>query len=130
MKRNAWILALAVGLVLVLAPSGAARAADTVVLRVVSVDLSVEPSVYAAEIERGKAILKKLGIDVTIFVWQGTFAGDDAGKIMVSLRWPSVAAFHAAESKTDADPEYQAWLKGLAKIRKVSSDKLSKQVLP
>ena len=49
---------------------------------------------------------------------------------MVSVRWPSVAAFHAAELKTDADSEYQAWLKGLAKMRKVSSGKLYKQVLP
>ena len=129
-KRNVTIFALAFCLVMALAPSGTARAADSQVLRIVSVELSVEPAAYAAEIERGKAILKKLGIDVAIFVWQGTFAGDDAGKIMVGVRWPSLAAFHAAEEKTAADAEYQAWLKGLGKIRKVTSDKLFKQVLP
>ena len=130
MKRNGLIVALAFCLVLALAPSGVARAADAQILRTVSVELTVDPATYAAELDKGKALLKKLGIPATLFVWQGTFAGDDAGKVMVSIRWPNLAAFQASEAKTSSDPEYQAWLKGLGKMRKIVSDKLYREVLP
>jgi hypothetical protein len=41
-----------------------------------------------------------------------------------------MAAFAKDEAKTSADPEYQAWLKGLSKFRKILSDSLYAELKP
>lgn len=57
-------------------------------------------------------------------VWQAKFAGPDAGAMVVSIEFPSMASFAEADAKEHASAEYQNWLKGLDKIRKIVSDSL------
>ena len=121
MKNARGFLLLCTGLV----ASAAAPlpAAEPVVLRVVVVQTE-QPDVYLAEIERGRALLKRIGNVSALRVWRARFAGPDAGTIVVSVEYPSLAAFAADDARAAASPEVQAWLRGLEKIRKVVSDSL------
>ena len=121
MKRNA---AMAVVIcLLVCVASSAAFAQKGTVLRVVVVKTD-NPSAYAQELEKGKLLRKSLGLEGLTRVWQAKFAGPDAGAMVVSIEFPSMASFAEADAKEHASAEYQNWLKGLDKIRKIVSDSL------
>ena len=110
-------------LLLVCAASSTAFAQKATVLRVVVVKTD-DPAAYAQEIEKGRQVMKSLGIQGQTRVWQARFAGPEAGAVVVSIEYPNMAAFADAVAKTNASSEYQAWLKGLDKIRKIVSDSL------
>src|SRR6266849_536865 len=110
MKKSA---AMAVVIFLaVCAMSSAAVAQKATVLRVVTVKTD-DPAAYAQELEKGRQIMKSIGIQAQTRVWQARFAGPEAGAVVVSIEYPSMAAFADAVAKTNASSEYQAWLKGL-----------------
>ena len=110
-------------LLLVCAASSAAFAQKATVLRVVVVKTD-DPAAYAQEIEKGRQVMKSLGIQGQTRVWQARFAGPEAGAVVVTIEYPNMAAFADAVAKTNASSEYQAWLKGLDKVRKIVSDSL------
>jgi hypothetical protein len=121
MKRN---IAMSMMILLIVGvASSAAFAQKATVLRVVVVKTD-DPAAYAQEIEKGRQIMKGLGIQGVTRVWQARFAGPEAGAVVVSIEYPSMAAFADAVAKTNASSEYQTWLKGLDKIRKIVSDSL------
>ncbi len=97
------------------------HAAEPVALRVVFVQTTDAPA-YIAEIEKGKALMKKLEVPVQVRVWKARFAGSDAGGIAVGLEFPNLTELAKAEAKLNADADYVAWLKGLDKVRKVVGD--------
>ena len=103
--------------------SSAAFGQKATVLRVVVVKTE-DPAAYAAEIEKGKQLMKSLGIQGQTRVWQARFAGPEAGMVVATIEYPSMAAFADAVAKTNASSEYQAWIKGLDKVRKIVSDSL------
>ena len=108
---------------LVCAVSSAAFAQKGTVLRVVVVK-SENPGAYAQEIEKGRQIMKSLGVQQITRVWQARFAGPEAGAVVVSIEYPSMDAFADAYKKTSASSDYQNWLKDLDKVRKIVSDSL------
>ncbi len=110
-------------LLLVCAASSAAFAQKATVLRVVVVKTD-DPAAYAQEIEKGRQVMKGIGIQAQTRVWQARFAGPEAGAVVVSIEYPNMAAFADAVAKTNASSEYQAWLKGLDKVRKIVSDSI------
>ena len=110
-------------LLLVCAGSSAAFAQKGTVLRVVVVKTD-SPAAYAQELEKGRQIMKSLGIPATLRVWQARFAGPEAGSVVASIEYPSMAALADAETKLTANSEYQAWIKSLDKVRKIVSDSL------
>ena len=121
MRRNT---AMAVVVLLVVAAlSSAAFAQKATVLRVVVVKTD-DPAAYAQELEKGKQLMKNLGIQGQTRVWQARFAGPDAGMVVATIEYPNMAAFADAVAKTNASSDYQAWIKGLDKIRKIVSDSL------
>lgn len=117
------------GLTMLLWSSTAVFGAEATVLRVVVVETR-DADAYVKEIERGRAILKRLDSSGVIRVWRARFAGPDAGNVVVSLEYPNMAAFARDDSKAAADSEYQAWLKGLDKLRKIVSDSLYSELKP
>ena len=121
MRRNAAVVA--VILLLVCAASSAAFAQKTTVLRVVVVKTE-NPAAYAQEIEKGRQIMKSLGVQATTRVWQARFAGPEAGAVVVSIEYPSLDAFADGYKKTNASADYQVWIKGLDNVRKIVSDSL------
>jgi len=112
---------------LALALSGNAFAASTAWLRVIIVKTD-NLAAYQQEIDKGQAMLKKLGVQTTIRMWRATFAGTDAGAIAVSQEFPSWQAFSDAQAKIAADKEFQAWLANLDKIRTITSDSLYREL--
>jgi hypothetical protein len=121
MKRNSAIAS--VVLLLVCAASSAAFAQKATVLRVVVVKTD-NPVAYAQEIEKGRQIMKSLGVQATTRVWQARFAGPEAGATVVSIEYPSMEAFADGYKKTSASSDYQNWIKDLDKVRKIISDSL------
>jgi len=93
------------------------------VLRVVVVKTD-DPAAYAQELEKGKQVMKGLGVQAQTRVWQARFAGPDAGMVVATIEYPNMAAFADAQAKTNASSDYQTWIKGLDKIRKIVSDSL------
>ena len=100
-----------------------AWAAPGTVLRVVVVE-SQNPAAYVAEIERGRALLKAKGSQIEIRVWRATYAGSEAGTVVASAVYPSLAALAEDNAKLSSDPELRAWIQGLDKVRKIVSDSL------
>jgi hypothetical protein len=121
MRRNAAMAV--VILLLVCVASSAAFAQKATILRVVVVKTD-DPAAYAQELDKGRQVMKGLGIQAVTRVWQARFAGPEAGSVVVSIEYPNMAAFADAVAKTNASSEYQAWLKGLDKLRKIVSDSL------
>ena len=103
--------------------------AEAAVKRVVVVETS-DPSAYAKEIEKGKALLKNAGSPAQVSVWRGRFAGPEVGRVVVSIEYPDLVTFANDDKKMAADAEYQAWLKGLDKVRTVVSDSLYEEIKP
>jgi hypothetical protein len=48
---------------------------------------------YPRERDRRWAMLKRLGIPAQIRLWRATYAGSDAGAVVVTVEYPSWAAF-------------------------------------
>lgn len=118
---------LAVAVLSVLALMLCAQAAEAVVLRVVTVETS-DVEAYTTEIAKAKPMLQRMGINTAARVWKARFAGSDAGAVVVSLEFPDLETLAKAEAKMAADAEYTAWLKGLAKLRKVVSESIYYEV--
>ena len=83
---------------------------------------------YVHELDNGRRILKRLGISVQTRVWHATFAGPEAGSVVVTQEYNNFAAFADAVSKTTADAEYSQWIMSLDKIRKIASDSLYQEL--
>jgi hypothetical protein len=79
---------------------------------------------YLQWLEKGKGIMNALGITGSVRVWRATFAGPNAGNIIVAIEFPDLSAFADAETKIRGDKNYQAWLGEMAKSRTIISDSL------
>ena len=97
--------------------------AHATVLRVVTVQTE-NIDAYVKEVEKGQALIKKLGGSGLIRVWRARYAGTDAGTVVVSIEYPDLVTFANDDKKLTADSDYQSWFKGLAKLRKVVSDSI------
>jgi hypothetical protein len=116
-------LSILAGLAVCIGSSAFALAAEPVVLRVVVVQTdNVEG--YVKEIDKGKALMKRLQSSGQVRVWRARFAGENAGAVVVSVEFPNLETMARDEAKVAADGEYAAWLKGLDKHRKIVSDSL------
>jgi hypothetical protein len=121
MRRN--IVITFASLAVAFALSSTAFAQKSTVLRVLVIKTD-NVAGYVQELDKGQALLKKLGVQETLRVWQARFAGPEAGSVVVSIEFPSMSALVDSDTKTNANSEYKEWLKGLDKIRKIVSDSL------
>jgi hypothetical protein len=121
------IASLALILAFGLGMSNTALAEGKTYLRVIVVNTE-DVSGYLRELDKGKAMMKRLGLSVQTRAWRATFAGPEAGALVVSQEYPSFAAFAAAAAKTADDPEFSQWLKNLDKLRKIASDSLYQEL--
>jgi hypothetical protein len=112
---------------LALCLAGTALAASTAWIRVINVKTD-NVAAYMQQLETGRAMMKKLGINSQLHVYRAAFAGESAGAIVVTQEYPSWAAFADAQAKTAADPEFSTWLKNLDKVRTITSDSLYREL--
>lgn len=110
-----------------IAMSGLALAASTAVQRVITVKTD-NVAAYIAELDKGRAMMKRLGVNSTLRVWRATFAGPNAGTVVVTQEYASFAALADANAKTSADPEFSKWLATLDKVRTITSDSLYREL--
>src|SRR2546430_15108429 len=108
---------------LAVAMSSAAFAASTQWARVVTVKTN-NLSAYMAELDKGRAMLKRLGVSVQLRVWRAQYAGPQAGTLTITQEYSSWAAVADGQAKTMADPEFGKWLAGPRKGRTSTSGKL------
>ena len=121
MRRNT-VMTFAL-LIVAFALSSTAFAQKSTVLRVLVIKTD-NVAGYVQELDKGQALLKKLGVQETLRVWQARFAGPEAGSVVVSIEFPSMSALVDSDTKTSTNSEYKEWLKGLDKVRKIVSDSL------
>ena len=97
-------------------------------LRVVAVDTN-DVDAYVAELRKGKQMMMKIDPKMVMRAWRGTFAGEAAGAVIVSLEYPgSLSDFAIAWEKTLADKKMAAWLDGLSSLRRIVSDSLYQEM--
>jgi len=121
MKRNIAMTFAILGVAFAL--SGTAFAQKGTVLRVIVVKTD-NLAGYVQELDKGRALLKTMGVQEQLRVWQAKYAGPEAGSVVVSIEFPSMSALVDFETKSSASPEFRDWLKSLDKIRKIVSDSL------
>ncbi len=124
MKAKITLSLVAVALLLV--ASTPALAADTV-LRVVVVQTD-DVDGYVKQLEEGEALLKKMGSPGLLRIWRASFAGPDAGSVVVSIEYESLQALAADMALLTANAEVQTWLKGLDEIRTILSDSIYREL--
>ena len=97
-------------------------------LRVVSVSTD-DIGAYVAELRKGKQMMVKLSPKMEMRAWQATFAGEEAGSVIVALEYPgSLSAFATAWEKTLADKKMAEWLEGLGGVRELVSDSIYREL--
>jgi len=99
----------------------------TTVIRVVVVKTD-NPAAYAQAIEAGKELIKKAGISANIHIYQGSYAGNEAGAVVSVIEYPNIVALAEAETKLRADKDYTAWIKNLDKLRTIISDSIYREL--
>ena len=104
-----------------------ATGAQATVLRVVVVETS-DAAAYMGELAKIRATLTRLGSKSTLRVWRARFAGPNAGAVIISIEYPDMATFAADDAKSQADPEFTSLVKGLDRLRKVTSDSLYEEL--
>ena len=77
------IVSLALMFALGLGMSNTALAESKMYLRVIVVKTD-DASAYLRELDKAKVMLKRLGVPVQMHAWRATFAGPDAGALIVS----------------------------------------------
>jgi hypothetical protein len=105
------------------------RAAEPTALRVVIVQVT-DMDAYVKEIDKARAMLKRLEIPAQVRVWKARFAGQDTGSVVVALEFPNLTELAKGEAKMAADADYMTWLKGLDKVRTVVSDSIYYELKP
>lgn len=120
--RTTFIAAAFMG-VLGLIASLSAAAADSAVSRVIVVQTADVPG-YVHEVETLQALLKKAGVAATLRVWRATYAGVDAGSIVVIVEVPNLAGIAKVEDTIRTNPDLAAEMKKINGMRKIVSDSL------
>jgi hypothetical protein len=119
--------ALIAGATLALCLAGTAFAASTVWMRVITVKTD-NVGAYMQQLENGRAMLKRLGLGTQLRVFRATYAGPNAGSIVVTQEYASLAALADAQAKEAADADFTAWVKNLDNIRTITSDSLYREL--
>jgi hypothetical protein len=112
---------------LAIAMSSAASAASSVWLRVIMLK-SDNVTAYLQELDKGRAMMKRLGIQTQIRIWRATYAGPNTGTLVVTQEYPSWSAFAEAQTKVTGDAAFMAWLANLDKVRTITSDSLYREL--
>jgi hypothetical protein len=123
MRTRTTVISAAFAGIFGLIASLSAVAADTAVSRVIVVQTADVPG-YVHEVETLQALLKKAGLPATLHVWRATFAGADAGSIVVTVEVPNLATIAKIDDTVRTNPDVAAEMKKINAMRKIVSDSL------
>jgi hypothetical protein len=105
-----------------------AQAANPTTLRVIVVQ-TTDAAAYVHEVNALAALYKKAGTPVNIRVWRATFAGNDAGTVVVSAEFTDFMSLAKANEMQRTNQEITAEMKKIAGLRKIVSDSLYEQIV-
>lgn len=120
---------LLISLLLTLGASLAAPTWADGVIRVVGVQTD-NLDAYVAQIERGRAILESLNSPGQIRVLVASYAGPNAGNVVVTVEYANMVELAQDEAAGMASAEYRAWIAGLDEIRTIVSDSIYRDITP
>lgn len=124
MKRTGLLVLLSA---LGLAASWSATAAGPAVTRVIVVQ-TADVAAYMHELNALQAIYKKAGQSIKLRVWRATYAGPDAGSIVVAVEFADLAALAKTNDTARSNSEIAAEMKKIGGMRKIVSDSLYEEV--
>lgn len=107
--------------------SGAALAAP--VLRVIVVDTR-DLKAYLHEVEQLRAEYKKAGVPITLRAWRATFAGPDAGSVVVTVEVADLATLAKVQEMQKSNAEIAATMQRIGALRHIDSDSLFEELSP
>jgi hypothetical protein len=107
--------------------SGAALAAP--VLRVIIVDVR-DLKAYLHEVDALRAEYKKANVPITLRAWHATFAGPDAGAVVVSVEVPDLATLAKVQDMQKSNTEIAATMQRIGALRHIVSDSLYEELGP
>jgi hypothetical protein len=122
MKLRKSLLGLAVALF-------CAGAADAGTMRVVVVE-ATDVAGYLNALKEGQALLAARGSTAKMRVWRATFAGENAGRIVVALEFASLEELAKSTSMMGNDAQLKAWMEGLTRYRRILSDSIYEEMKP
>jgi len=124
-KTGIWVSLAAALAVFTTLPALAANAPPlTRVLVVQTADVSA----YLHEVTALQELYKKAGSPITLRVWRATFAGNEAGSIIVSVEYANFAALAKGYELQRTNADIAAAMKKIGGMRKIVSDSLFEQV--
>lgn len=100
-----------------------AGAASASTLRVIVVETQ-DVGAYVKALRDADALRKKKGFTGEIRVWRATYAGPDAGAVVVSIEYANLEALAKDNAMMLNDSEMRTWLQSLDKLRKIVSDSI------
>jgi hypothetical protein len=102
------------------------------ILQIFVIDVDTEDrDAYLARIKALDPIIQRLGLP-NVRVWQGSYAGDSTGRLVVAVEQTDLAAFAANSGKILNDAEFKKWQADLAKadISELVSQSMWVEVTP
>lgn len=124
MKISPWTLSLYVASTLILASPLSASAEP--VTQVLEVRVDGDPAEYLSVVRRLDEIGRAVTPGVKIRVWRALLAGEDAGKLIITIEHPSLEAYAAHRTKLQA---HKDWASLLQKARKTGRRRVSNSLL-
>jgi phenylpyruvate tautomerase PptA (4-oxalocrotonate tautomerase family) len=85
---------------------------------------------YRAEVKKLRGVLKRVGSEATVRMWNATQAGPDTGTILVALEYPNAAAWAAGAPKVQSDEEWQDIVADLDELRTLEGSALWRDISP
>jgi hypothetical protein len=107
--------------------SSAALAAP--VLRVIVVDVR-DVKAYLHEVDALRTQYKKANVSINLRVWRATFAGPDAGSVVVSVEVPDLATLAKVQDMQKSNTEIAATMQRIGALRHIVSDSLYEEISP
>ncbi len=122
------ILSIVLGVALVVVAFSSPAAADhheggPSVINVLTFDVGTNADQFIAFTKRASEIQKTLGSPGEQRVWAPMFGDQVAGAVIVTVEYPSFVAMAQAQAKSNASPEWQAFVQEVtaAGIRMISN---------
>ncbi len=84
-----------------------------------------DAAAYLKEIDRGRAIMKRLRSVATVRVLQARFAGTNVGHVVTLMEFPDgIAQMLTEQKRLNDDPEFAAWNANLENGHLIRSDSI------
>jgi len=99
------------------------------VLRVITVEAR-DIKAYLHEVDQLRAQYRKANVPITLRAWRATFAGPDAGTVVVTVEMPDLATLAKVQEMQKSNPEIAATMQRISGLRHIESDSLFEELGP